>query len=41
MTAGPLTTVASDRLLLVEGPDDRNLFEALLRRRLGDTGSTV
>ena len=41
MTAGPLTTVACDRLLLVEGPDDRNLFEALLRHRLGDAGSAV
>lgn len=41
MTAAPLTTVASDRLLLVEGPDDRNFFDALIRRRLGDTGSDI
>lgn len=33
--------ITSDRLLLVEGPDDRNLFKKLLRSRLGDTGSTV
>lgn len=33
--------ITSDRLLLVEGPDDRNLFEALIRHRLAKTGSDV
>lgn len=33
--------IASDRLLLVEGPDDRRLVEALLRHRLGGGGSAV
>ena len=41
MTAAPLTTVASDRLLLVEGPDDRNFFDALIRRRLGASGAPL
>lgn len=31
---GPMR-IESERLLLVEGPDDRNLFEALIRHRFG------
>lgn len=41
MTVRRPRRITSDRLLLVEGPDDRNLFEALLRRRLDDAGSAV
>ena len=37
---GPMR-IESERLLLVEGPDDRNRFEALIRHRFGGAHSDV